>query len=85
MCEVRCKEVGDFKLLYFIRFGLMLYGILCDVKVIKYMDFMSLFWLRKKGFIFICLEGYCRVSKKKILFLSFLLIFIIYEIILIFF
>lgn len=72
MCEVRCKEVGDFKLLYFIRFGLMLYGILCDVKVIKYMDFMSLFWLRKKGFIFICLEGYCRVSKKNFVFKFFI-------------
>lgn len=77
MCEVRCKEVGDFKLLYFIRFGLMLYGILCDVKVINYMDFMSLFWLRKKGFIFICLEGNCRVSEKKCFYEIVLILFLV--------
>lgn len=61
VCEVRCKEVGDFKSPYFIRFGLMPHGTPCDAKVIKYMDFMSSPWPRKKGLTPICLEGYCRI------------------------
>lgn len=66
MCEVRCKEVGDFKSPYFTRFGLMPHGTPCDAKVIKYMDFMSSPWPRKKGLTPICLEGYCRASKKNL-------------------
>nr|XP_034327089.1 A disintegrin and metalloproteinase with thrombospondin motifs 6-like isoform X2 [Crassostrea gigas] len=61
VCEVRCKEVGDFKSPYFTRFGLMPHGTPCDAKVIKYMDFMSSPWPRKKGLTPICLEGYCRI------------------------
>lgn len=66
VCEVRCKEVGDFKSPYFTRFGLMPYGTPCDAKVIKYMDFTSSPWQRKKGLTPICLEGYCRASKKNL-------------------
>uniref|UniRef100_K1R6D3 Uncharacterized protein n=1 Tax=Magallana gigas TaxID=29159 RepID=K1R6D3_MAGGI len=32
VCEVRCKEVGDFKSPYFTRFGLMPHGTPCDAK-----------------------------------------------------
>uniref|UniRef100_A0A8W8IWI5 Peptidase M12B domain-containing protein n=1 Tax=Magallana gigas TaxID=29159 RepID=A0A8W8IWI5_MAGGI len=33
VCEVRCKEVGDFKSPYFTRFGLMPHGSPCDAKI----------------------------------------------------
>uniref|UniRef100_A0A8W8J049 EGF-like domain-containing protein n=1 Tax=Magallana gigas TaxID=29159 RepID=A0A8W8J049_MAGGI len=33
VCEVRCKEVGDFKSPYFTRFGLMPHGTPCDAKI----------------------------------------------------
>eukprot|EP00105_Crassostrea_gigas_P012008 XP_011427871.1 PREDICTED: A disintegrin and metalloproteinase with thrombospondin motifs 13-like isoform X1 [Crassostrea gigas] len=61
VCEVRCKEVGDFKSPYFTRFGLMPHGTPCDAKVIDYMDFMNSPWPRKKGLTPICLEGNCRI------------------------